>query len=286
MESTIQAFRDLTAELGEQVLFDVIPSDLDRTEADLRAAVREARLANVAGMFFIPSRIGDGPMRDDERLLAICREEKLPVVLLDRNLLGECRPLEWDLVAEDDLTGGITCALHLFETGRKRLGFVRGGPTSSHNTRLAGFLLAHDQAIRRGLIPAVTPFPPVLEYPDDPSSQRAYRILCDRLLDQGCDGVVCYHDRVAIGLAIELLTRGKRIPDDIALTGFDDQMIGQEFSLGITTFAYPARAVAEEALWVMRRRLKFYHARPVSVAVPGRLIIRESSQPSQHGSSL
>jgi LacI family transcriptional regulator len=277
MEVTIRGFVEAAAALGVSMAFDAIPNDLGLPEPTLRKVVRDARQAGVAGLFFIPSRIGEGPMVQDERFLAICRELGLPVVLLDRNLRGERRPLEWDLVCEDDLAGGLACASHLFETGRARLAFVRGGAISSHNERLAGFLLAHYHAIRRGLIPPATPSPLVLEYPEDPSSKRAYRILCDRILEEGVDGVVCYHDRVAIGLAIELLTRGQRVPDDVALTGFDDQAIGQEFALGITTYAYPSRAIADEAIAVMRRRIKDPTAPPIKVVIPSRLIIRESS---------
>ncbi len=121
------------------------------------------------------------------------------------------------------------------------------------------------------------PRPLVLPYPEDPSSRHAYSALCDRIIAEGVDGVVCYHDRVAIGLAFELLTRGRRVPQDVALTGFDDQSIGREFSLGITTYAYPARQVAAEAIATMRRRAKDPAAPPIRVVVPSRLIVRESS---------
>jgi LacI family transcriptional regulator len=187
--------------------------------------------------------------------------------------------MEWDLVSEDDAAGGLACASHLYDTGRRRLAFVLGSPTSSHNDRLAGFLLAHHLADRRGPAPRPSPDPLVLPYPEDPSSRRAYSALCDRIVEEGVDGVVCYHDRVALGLAFELLTRGRRVPHDIALTGFDDQSIGREFSLGITTYAYPARPVAAEAIAAMRRRIKDPSAPPIRVVVPGRLIVRESSAP-------
>jgi DNA-binding LacI/PurR family transcriptional regulator len=91
------------------------------------------------------------------------------------------------------------------------------------------------------------------------------------------NGVVCYHDRIAIGLAIELMTRGRRVPDEVGLTGFDDQTIGQEFTLGITSYAYPTIEIAEEAIAVMRRRIERPDAPPIKVVVPSRLIVRESS---------
>lgn len=258
--------------------FEAIPTDLDLSEAVLRQHIRAARRAGITGLFFMPARINEEQKEQDERFLALCRELRFPVVLIERNLRGDQRPLEWDLVCPDDVDGGFLCAMHLFEHGRTRLAFVRGGPTSSHNDQLAGFLVAHFHARQRGLLAADAPFPLVLEYPEDsPSSKLAYRLLCDRVLAHNCEGVVCYHDRIAVGLAIELLARGLAVPNDIALTGFDDQPIGQEFAIGITTYAYPGVLLARRAFEIMRQRLKDPAAPPVKVIVPSRLIVREST---------
>jgi LacI family transcriptional regulator len=277
MEVTARAFLDAAEAAGATIEPDAVPEDLGLDDRALRRAVDGLRRGGLSGLFLVPSRISEEWAHQDERFLDACRSAGLPVVLIDRNLRGDARPLEWDLVSEDDAAGGLACAAHLYETGRTRLAFVLGSPTSSHNDRLAGFLLAHHLAVQRGLVPRPSPHPLVLLYPEDPSSRRAYSALCDRIIEEGVDGLVCYHDRVAIGLAFELLTRGRRVPHDVALTGFDDQSIGREFSLGITTYAYPARQVAAEAMATMRRRVKDPAAPPIRVVVPGRLIVRESS---------
>jgi LacI family transcriptional regulator len=276
-ETTRRGFSEAGASERASIDFEIIPPDLDRPEAELWKAVRNAQDAGITGVFFMPSRISNAMMMEDKRFLSVCRQAGLPVVLIDRNLRGVNSPLEWDLVCADDFSGGLTSALHLLESGRSRLAFVRGSPTSSHNERLAGFLLAHHDALEPSRIAAARRFPIVLEYPEDPSSQRAYRLLCDQVLQAGVDGVVCYHDRVAFGLAIELLTRGKAVPGEVALTGFDDQTVGPEFTLGITSYAYPSREIALEALAAMRRRIKAPDSFPIKIVVPGRLVVRESS---------
>jgi LacI family transcriptional regulator len=277
MDVTVRGFLQVAEAMGGRVNCDAFPNQLNLPAEKLRRAIEEAREAGVSGLFFIPSRIDEEQMQQDERFLALCREAGLPVVLIDRNLRGDARPLERDLVCEDDLAGGLACASHLFESGRRNVAFVLGSPISSHNDRLAGFYLAHHLAMQRGEVDPSAFIPHVLDYPEDPSSKRAYRHLCDLILEKGIDGVVCYHDRIAIGLAIELLTRGRRVPDDVALTGFDDQTIGQEFTLGITSYAYPTIEIAEEAIAVMRRRIERPNASPIKVVVPSRLIVRESS---------
>jgi LacI family transcriptional regulator len=270
-------FAELGQTAGVRLAFDAIPTDLDLPDVALERVVRRTRQAGITGLFLLPSRINKALMRQDERLLEVCRARGLVVVLIERNLRGDARPLEADLVCPDDFDGGYQCAMHLFETGRRNLAFVRGGPISSHNDMLAGFLTAHVHARQRGLVPARLPFPPVLEYPEGSASNDAYKALSDELLRGRIDGVVCYHDRIVIGLAIELLGRGRRVPADIALTGFDDHPIGQEFTLGVTTYAFPSRALAARAFMVMRERVNDPSAPPVKVLVRSRLIVRESS---------
>lgn len=277
MAVTGSGFLDLAQTPRVRLDFDAIPTDLDLPEATLRQMVRRALQKGVTGVFFLPSRISETLMHEDERLLSICRDFDLPAVLIERNLRGEHRALEWDLVCPDDFDGGFQCAMHLFANGRTRLAFVRGGPTSSHNDQMAGFLAAHFQARQRGLVRGDQAFPLILEYPEGSASKEAYRSLCDQILENKIDGVVCYHDRMVVGLTMELLARGKRVPDDVAMTGFDDQPICQEFAIGVTTYAYPGREIVSRASQVMRERTRNPSAPPIKVLVPSRLIIRESS---------
>jgi LacI family transcriptional regulator len=106
---------------GARLSFDAIPNDLDVPEDALRQTVGRALEAGVSGLFFLPSRINEALMRQDERLLAVCRDSGLPVVLIERNLRGARRALEWDLVCSDYYDGGLQCAMHLFATGRRKL---------------------------------------------------------------------------------------------------------------------------------------------------------------------
>jgi LacI family transcriptional regulator len=272
-----EGFVDLGRTPGVHLLFDAIPSDLDLPEQTLKQLVRRIRQAGITGLFFLPSRINDTLMRQDERLLTVCRDQEMPVVLIERNLRGDARPLEWDLVCPDDFDGGYRCAMHLFETGRQKLAFVRGGPTSSHNDMMAGFLAAHVHARQRGLVPETPPFPLILEYLEGSASKDGYKSLSRQIRRSGVDGVVCYQDRIVIGLALELLAHGVAVPADVALTGFDDQPIGSEFSLGVTTYPFPSQSLAARAFQVMRARIEAPTAPPVKVLVSSRLIIRESS---------
>ena len=199
-------------------------------------------------MILLPSRHDDEASRQDEAFLRACREAGIAVVLIERNLRGLARPLEYDLVAADDLDGGLRCTGHLLGQGRRRIAFLTGSPTSSHEGRLAGYLAA--------LQPRPDAAAPlVLEQPSGLASKESYADLADRVLAHAADGVVCYQDYTALGLILELLNRGVRVPADVAITGFDNLPIGKAYSIGVTTYAFSAESVARQAVRLIRARI-------------------------------
>jgi LacI family transcriptional regulator len=261
-----------TIERQDGVHFNVDQFHFDESTRlpDLQRQARRAAEAGVLGIVFMPSRYKVEAARQDELFLRACRDAGLAIVLIERNLRGLGRTLEYDLVAADDFDGGLQCTRHLLDQGRRRIAFITGSPTSSHEGRLAGYLTS--------LHHAATGFGPVvMEQPSGLASKDSYRELADRIVAQGADAVVCYQDYTALGLILELLSRGIRIPADIALTGFDNLPIGKSYSIGVTTYAFSSEAVARQATRLLKARLLDKEAPPVKVLIPGELIVRESS---------
>jgi LacI family transcriptional regulator len=260
-------------ERQEGVRFEVDQFNFDESArpAELHRQARRAAELGISGVIMLPSRYRDEAARQDESFLRACRDAGLAVVLIERNLRGLARPLEYDLVAADDLDGGLRCTQHLLDQGRNRIAFVTGSPTSSHEGRLAGYLTSlHHATTKWG------PF--VLEQPAGLAGKESYRELADQILARHCDGVVCYQDYTALGLILELLARGVRVPLEVAITGFDNLPIGKAYSIGVTTYAFSSESLARQATRLIRARLREPNAPPVKILVPGDLIIRESSR--------
>jgi LacI family transcriptional regulator len=267
-------FAALRRQEGIKVEVDRFHFDEATRLVDLRRQARRAAEDGVSGAIFMPSRHDDESARQDEAFLRACRESGIAVVLIERNLRGLDRPLECDLVAADDLDGGQRCTRHLLEQGRRRVAFLIGSPTSSHEGRLAGYLTALHRA-GRGSAPLV------LEQPTGLATKETYAELADRVRAQAVDGVVCYQDYTALGLILELLNRGVRVPADVAITGFDNLPIGKAYSIGVTTYAFSSESVASQAARLVRARVAGDSSPPVKVLVPGELIVRESSRPAE-----
>src|SRR5262249_7098427 len=118
----------------------------------------------------------------------------------------------------------------------------------------------------------------VLQQPAGLASKDSYAELADQIVAQAADGVVCYQDYTALGLILELLNRGVRVPADVAITGFDNLPIGKAYSIGVTTYAFSSETVARQATRLIRARSVGDTGPPVKVLIPGVLIVRESSR--------
>lgn len=245
-----------------------LPAGAGRADAE-RAATGVAG-DGAKGVLFLPSRVSEEACRQDEWFLAGCRKLGLPVVLLDRNLRGESRPLECDLVASDHIDGGLRCTEHLLALGRKRVACVIASPTSTHADRLAGYLFAVQRA-------GPGPAPIVIKVPELLDGREAYPWIADELVRTGADGVICYQDYVAVGVILELFRRGLNVPRDVAVVGCDDLPIGQSFALGVSTYTYSSEDIARAALRALANRIAHPDDPLTKVLLPGRLVVRDSS---------
>ena len=73
--------------------------------------------------------------------------------------------------------------------------------------------------------------------------------MLSMLLDskKSVDAAVCYNDQIALAVISMLEEKGISVPEDIAVTGYDNSLIGQSSPIGITTIAHPQEKLGEMA---------------------------------------
>jgi LacI family transcriptional regulator len=92
--------------------------------------------------------------------------------------------------------------------------------------------------------------------------------------------VVCSNDQMALGIIEALQARGLRVPEDVIVTGFDGIEEGRMSTPRLTTVQQPMARLGRAAMRVMRTRLDDPTQPPITVRLPVRVLLRESSEGS------
>jgi len=151
-----------------------------------------------------------------------------------------------NLVCSNNVLGGYLVTQHLLEQGYRRVALVSGTQSSSVRDRTIGYRFALEGA---GI-----PFDERYVYFNEAINTRrdvianASRILDDLFsLPQPPDALFCINDYTAVDLYYALSQRGLRVPEDIALAGFDNLPVSMENAVPITTVAQDFRSIGYEA---------------------------------------
>ena len=177
-----------------------------------------------------------------------------PLVLLDGfGLEGRC-----DCVFTPCIDGMAAASRHLVANGCRRVLLLGGhylpperfeGATTSEQRRIRG--------AAEGLRTAGMPYRAADVYPcdwtRDAGYQRMRAILDER---QDFDGVCCLNDPIAIGALKALTDAGIRVPQDVAVTGFDGVEDGRYLSPGLTSVSVDTQEVAGTCLDLLIDRIE------------------------------
>lgn len=140
--------------------------------------------------------------------------------------------LDLPAVVPDEVAGGRAATMMLLEQGHRRIGFLNTAtPSPAHDGRLEGY--------RAALAAAGVDYDPALVIDVQPDAEGGYNAV-GPLLERGVTGVFCHNDRVAMGLYDGLRERGVRLPDQLAVVGFDNQdVIAAHLRPPLSTVALP-----------------------------------------------
>ncbi|MCA1222612.1 LacI family DNA-binding transcriptional regulator [Streptomyces sp. 8L] len=194
-------------------------------------------------------------------------------------LLGEREyDAPYDHIAIDNVAAARAAVRHLLALGRRRIAFIGARRESARqpaHQRLRGW---REEITASGAVPQES-----LVVATDGYGRRDGANAMAALLDRGerPDALFAYNDTVAIGAMRLLAERGLRVPEDVAVVGFDDIEESRYGAVSLTTVAPDKAAIAALAVECLVERI----AAPASAEPPAprrihpgyELVVREST---------
>ncbi|CAG7616662.1 LacI family DNA-binding transcriptional regulator [Leucobacter soli] len=212
------------------------------------------------------------PVHTDLSRLWHLRESGTPVVLVDRGSSDR----SFSSVSVDDVEGGRVATQHLIDIGRRRIAFI-GGPLSIEQVsqRLEGtqaVVAAHaDVSLTVHPTQALT----VLE------GRRIGEEIVAMPAEQRPDAIFAANDLLAMGVIQALVMTGSlRVPEDIALVGYDDIDFAGAAVVPITSVRQPSAEIGATAVELLMREADGDH-RPEQIVFQPRLVARTSTLGSE-----
>jgi LacI family transcriptional regulator len=191
----------------------------------------------------------------------------VPVVLIDDRV--EHRDRDFTSVGTTNVQGAFDATQHLLRLGRRRIAMVTGPMDQEvSRNRIRGY--------RRALEEADVPYRDelVISGTGSPASGRN-GVATLHGSDVAFDALFCSNDQTAVGALRALHAAGVRVPDDVALVGFDD--------VDAACFTIPSLTTVHQPLYEMGRAaastvVAAAEGRPIErhIEIPTRLVVRES----------
>ncbi len=248
---------DFAFRQGYNVLFGSSDSDLEKENAYLRVFIEK----QVDGLIFVAAG-------ESTRNIQQFQTEHLPLVVVDR----EFKNVVADYVVADNRRGGFLATEHLIQLGHRVIACIAGPSTVTPSAdRVTGYrdaLQAHhlsfnSKLVRRGDFQASSGFAAAqffLRQKPRPSA------------------IFACNDLMALGALGAIYNAGLRVPDDMAIVGFDDIALASYTSPPLTTIQQPKYEMGQLAAQILLERITT--KKKIGVQrhlLPTRLVVREST---------
>ncbi|MCL4264650.1 MAG: LacI family transcriptional regulator [Anaerolineae bacterium] len=202
----------------------------------------------------------------DDAHLQKLHKRHFPLVLLHRS-----PPAGTDIpcVTFENKDGARQMTAHLIACGYRRIAFV-AGPAGNEDA------YGREQGYREALAAHGLVVDPALIVPGDFNAVVAGTAVTHLLHSQPTiDAIFAADDESARGALAAIRQSGRRMPQDIALAGFDDSLLSQYLNPPLTTVRAPIEAAGRAATAQLIQLIHTGHADPLTL-LPTELVIRES----------
>ncbi|GEB48557.1 MULTISPECIES: LacI family DNA-binding transcriptional regulator [Streptomyces] len=249
-----EILRGVSSELADtdmQLLLTLIRDERSRDRFARYAAARR-----VDGVLLV-SVHGDDPLPE------LLRDAGVPAVLSGRRSADERVPH----VDSDNVVGAQIAVEHLLGRGRRKVATITGPPDMyAARCRLEGYR----EALRAATRTEGGPDERLIAQGDftEEGGRRAMLRLLER--DPWVDAVFCASDVMAAGARLALREAGRKVPEDVALVGFDDSAVARHMDPPLTTVRQPIEEMGRAMVRMLRRLMPGEDGPPDGARAKGR----------------
>jgi len=207
-------------------------------------------------------------IRPDSATIAAYTAANVPIVLIDEETAGV------STITTDNRLGGQIAGEHLIAKGRKKIAIVSGKTQVQGGYNAEQRIKGFQQALSAGKLSLLPDYMiEVIHY----SREEGISVM-PKLLHAGVDAIFCAAgDNCALGLLTVARDQGVRIPEDIAIVGFDDLLIAQLSTPKLTTIKQPLIDMAEAAYKMAVIHRDEILRKPQRIVFKPELVVRQST---------
>lgn len=256
-----ETVRHMQVALAEKGYDIILCNSEEKAENDIRY-VNVLAGRNVDGLILTPSAEAF-TVEYRERVLSVLEDLNVPYLFFDRYFRDSDRPR----VAVDNAESSYRVARYLVENGHKKIGTIAGPLIlNSSEGRICGLRRAMEEA--------------GLSLSDEYIYEGKYDFEtgvkgAEKLIEKGVSAIFAFSDMQAYGVYECAAKRGMKIPDDLSVTGFDDNLYSFMLDAPLTTMRQPVKKIAESAC-DMILQLIHGNGNPENVSLPAEFIVRKS----------
>ena len=255
-----KGIEDKARELGYNIILCSTNYDLRLEKYDINML----RSKGVDGIIFSSVEINDPNIRP-------LVEDRFPFILVNRRIFHRTLDKKIDYIVLDNFSGGYTAMEHLFKLGHRRIGIIAGAlniSTAAERTNGAKKLLSdHGLAFDPNLIIECN-------FSKDLAFQATKKLLS---IKERPTAIFAENDYMALGAREAILDGGLRIPEDMALVGFDDIAAAALRGVEITTISQKKYEMGSLAVKILIDKIEEEGPRMANqIMLEPKLIVRKS----------
>ena len=231
----------------------------------VRSVVAEWVKAGVDGVLYQPVELVPDAAKINAAILDVLDRAKVPVVLVDSDVVPAPSRSAYDLAAVNHFEAGRTLGEHLRAVGAKRIAYL-------NQRDRAPCVLARELGVKTAAAGLPLAGETLYAGPDDVRAVRQF------LKARRPDAIACYNDRQATLLVKTLAALGRRVPDDILVAGFDDVNFARLSTPSLTTLHQPCQELADLAFEMLLSRIRNPGRPPRETFLNAPLVVRDSTK--------